>query len=96
MATPGEPQCGAGLFCLQTTAASGACLQFCEPTDPAHACPNNGACEPVAFTSGTAPSVYLCAPSTTPVDGGTTPPDAATVDTGAASADTGAHEAATD
>lgn len=41
----GTPTCDDGLTCLQIQGqAMGACTEFCDPTDPARACPDNRPC----------------------------------------------------
>lgn len=45
-----QPQCGDGLLCFQVPgAAAGVCSPFCDPSDPAHACPDSAACVSVQF-----------------------------------------------
>ncbi len=41
----GQPTCGDGHACLQLAGASnGVCTPYCDPEDPAHACPDNAEC----------------------------------------------------
>jgi hypothetical protein len=45
----GEPVCGDGLFCVQTSQAEGTCTPFC---DVAHGCPDGIACVEVKTPAG--------------------------------------------
>jgi hypothetical protein len=65
----GEPECGDGLACLSTTNGQGVCTPFCDPSNPAHACPGNAMCEPAEFAMGGA-VVHLCAVAATQNDAG--------------------------
>src|SRR5262245_17136437 len=41
----GTPDCGDGLVCLMAPGAPmGQCTPYCDPTNPAHACPNMESC----------------------------------------------------
>lgn len=41
----GSPACKEDLFCLQLQGQSaGTCTEYCDPTDPAHACPDSRQC----------------------------------------------------
>jgi hypothetical protein len=72
LSTVDVPTCGDGLVCLQMTqGAAGTCVEFCEPTDPSHACSGGAACEPVAFNGSTTVSFYVCSGAmTVPADSG--------------------------
>jgi hypothetical protein len=76
--TVGAPTCGDGLVCLQfTPPALGACLPYCDPTDPAHACPSGETCQIIAMGQG--PMLIHACTGGAALDGGITPiasPDA--------------------
>ncbi len=55
------PSCGDGLVCFQSSAGTaGTCVEYCEPTDPSHACSGGATCTPVAFNGSTTVSFYVC------------------------------------
>lgn len=56
----GQPTCTDGLTCLQLQgAASGSCTQYCDPEDPAHACPEGVQCLTVQLGDDT---FHACEP----------------------------------
>ncbi len=66
----GQPSCGDGMLCFQTSGdAPGVCTPFCDPKDPAHACPNNGSCFIISYAPGNA-STHACKPPDTSTGGG--------------------------
>jgi hypothetical protein len=67
--TVGAPTCKDGLLCVQTSAAEGSCLAYCDPTSPEHACAGGAACETVELI-GTSDLGHVCVPAATPVDAG--------------------------
>src|SRR5262249_53740269 len=49
-----SPSCGVGLLCVQLQGmTNGVCSPYCDPTDPAHACPSGVQCLPIGFQSPT-------------------------------------------
>ncbi len=82
----GTPTCGDGLTCLQTsTTSSGTCVQYCDPTNPSHACPTGLTCQTADLISGGA-LFHVCVGA-----GSSTLPDAGT----SSGADAGASDSGT-
>ena len=73
--TVGTTTCSDNLVCLQTTAAGGQCLPFCEPNNAARGCAAGEQCRAAAL-QGTSSVFYVCVGGTKPADGGAS--DAAT------------------
>src|SRR5262249_18384397 len=58
----GMPDCGDGLVCLMAPGAPmGQCTPYCDPTNPAHACPNMESCIEVILV-GTNLTFEACKP----------------------------------
>lgn len=54
------PHCGAGLACFRQAGDSqGRCTPYCDPTDPAKACPDNAPCVTATFAD-IAGTIQLC------------------------------------
>ena len=58
--TVGSATCGAGLACLQTGNAAGLCSQYCDSTDPTHACPAGETCQPVLLLGLSGSEFHVC------------------------------------
>ena len=66
--TPGVTTCGDQAVCLQTTAAGGQCVPYCDTS--AHPCAPGGACRQ-AQLQGTSTTFFVCVGTVTPpADGG--------------------------
>ena len=66
----GQPSCQDGLICFQLESSTpGVCTPFCDPADPARACPDNGPCFTVSFAPGNA-STHACKPPEPGTGGG--------------------------
>ena len=67
----GAPSCSDGQFCLQLVASDAPdafCTQYCDLTDPDHACPAGYTCGRIQFGEGI--SIKACHPDTTTNVGG--------------------------
>lgn len=58
--TPGTPTCGHGLACLQQTEAGGTCVPYCDPTNPAEACPSGSQCTTTVLGGASGPTFEVC------------------------------------
>lgn len=67
--SPGTPTCGHGLACLQQAAAGGTCVPYCDPTNPAEACPSGAQCTTAVLGGASGPSFDVCVGPMS-VDGG--------------------------
>lgn len=59
----GSPECGDGLACFTANGypeSSKVCTPFCDPSDPAHGCPDQAQCLPLQMPSGQ--QIRLCEP----------------------------------
>jgi len=57
----GSPSCGDDLTCFAVTGYPNVCTPFCDPTNPDHKCPNDGACQ-LLITQGSQLQFYACVP----------------------------------
>jgi hypothetical protein len=66
------PPCGDGLVCFATQGtSSGTCLEYCDPTNPSHACPTGQTCNTGAFATNVSEEFFFCSGgSTLPADSG--------------------------
>jgi hypothetical protein len=71
--TLNQPSCADGLACFAVAGYPVVCTPFCDPKDPAHACPDGGLCVQLTL-QGTDASYNVCqpAPSTSGAGGGGT------------------------
>jgi len=79
-----QPGCSDALFCFQQDpTVPGACEPFCDPNNPAHACPASSVCNQVYFNGNQTQTalVYVCIPGVS--DGGSdaSPPQDGAADT---------------
>lgn len=64
----GMPTCAEDLICLQLqTTTPGTCIEYCDPGDPAHACPDMRPCVQVQLASS---KFYACQPAAAEGGGG--------------------------
>lgn len=61
----GQPTCADGLTCFSVPGYPNVCTPFCDPSDPAHACPNGANCLQIVL-AGTDDKYFACQPE----DGG--------------------------
>lgn len=57
----GAPQCTDGLTCFSVPGYPNVCTPFCDPGDPAHACPDGASCLPIVL-AGTEEKYFACEP----------------------------------
>jgi hypothetical protein len=64
----GTPTCAQDLICLQLQASSqGSCTEYCDPADPAHACPGNRQCLLIQLIGS---QFHACEPPASGMGGG--------------------------